>query len=83
MALGSDELDAEELADYAATLGNAADQLAATDPLPTAAATLERLWAVPTPAGLAPRRTFAWLAWPRRRRRRQRCRAVWRSTRRA
>ena len=58
VALGSDELDAEELADYAATLGNAADQLAATDPLPTAAATLERLWAVPTPAGLAPPADF-------------------------
>ena len=58
VALRSDELDAEELADYAATLGNVADQLATTDPLPSANAALDRLRSVPTPAGLVPPADF-------------------------
>jgi serine/threonine protein kinase len=58
VALRTDELDAEELADYAGTLGMVADQLAAADPLPSAVATLDRLRAVPTPAGLTPLADF-------------------------
>lgn len=54
VALRTDELDAEELADYAASLGSVADLLAAAEPLPSAAVTLDRLRAVPTPAGLTP-----------------------------
>lgn len=54
VALRTEELDAEELADYAASLGSVADQLAAAEPLPSAATTLERLRAVPAPAGLTP-----------------------------
>jgi len=54
IALRSDHLDGEELADYAASLGVVADQLAATDPLPTPAVARERLRAVPVPAGLPP-----------------------------
>lgn len=51
----SDELlDGEELADYAANLGVAADQIAAADPLMTPSAAIERLRRVAPPAGLAP-----------------------------
>lgn len=52
VALRTDELVAEELADYAGSLGALADQLAAAEPLPTPAAVLDRLRAVPPPAGL-------------------------------
>lgn len=58
VALRSDELDAEELADYAANLGIVADQLAATDPLPSTTVSIERLRAVATPVGLAPLADF-------------------------
>lgn len=54
IALRSDHLDGEELADYAASLGMVADQLATTDPLPTPTVALDRLRAVPAPAGLPP-----------------------------
>jgi hypothetical protein len=54
VALRSEVLDGEELADYAASLGVVADQLAAADPLPTPASALARLRQVPTPAGLPP-----------------------------
>jgi serine/threonine protein kinase len=54
VALRHDDLEAEELADFAANLGSVADQLAASDPLPAPATILERLRAVPTPAGLPP-----------------------------
>lgn len=54
VALRRDDLEAEELADYAADLGVAADQLASVDPLPATATVLQRLRAVPLPAGLAP-----------------------------
>jgi serine/threonine protein kinase len=54
IALRRDDLDGEELADYAASLGVVADRLAATDPLPTPAAALAQLRAVPVPAGLPP-----------------------------
>jgi hypothetical protein len=54
IALRSDDLDGEELADYAASLGVIADRLAAGDPLPTPASALAQLRAVPVPAGLAP-----------------------------
>lgn len=54
IALRTDQLDGEELADYAASLGVIADQLAASDPLPTPAAARERLRAVPVPPGLPP-----------------------------
>ena len=73
VALRTDELDGEELADYAASLGVVADQLAAADPLPTPAAALDRLR-----AGAAARRarrrspTTAWSASPRRRQRHRR-----------
>ncbi|WP_116997335.1 BREX system serine/threonine kinase PglW [Desertimonas flava] len=53
VALRTDELVAEELADYAGSLGALADQLAASEPLPTPTAVLDRLRAVPPPAGLA------------------------------
>lgn len=52
VALRSDELDAEELADYASNLGAIADQLATTDPLPPVENVRDRLRAVPAPAGL-------------------------------
>jgi len=52
VALRSDALDAEELADYAASLGVVADQLAAADPLLSPAVALERLRQVAAPAGL-------------------------------
>lgn len=51
---GDEALDGEELADYAANLGAAADQLATADPLATPAAAIERLRRVAIPAGLAP-----------------------------
>jgi serine/threonine protein kinase len=54
VALRSDALDAEELADYAASLGVVADQLAAADPLLSPAVALQRLRNVPAPTGLAP-----------------------------
>lgn len=54
VALRRDDLDGEELADYAASLGVVADQLAAADPLPTPTAALARLRDVPVPTGLAP-----------------------------
>ena len=54
VALRSDALDAEELADYAASLGVVADQLAAADPLLSPAVALERLRQVPTSTGLPP-----------------------------
>ena len=54
VALRSDALDAEELADYAASLGVVADQLAAAEQLLSPAVALERLRQVPTPAGLPP-----------------------------
>lgn len=54
IALRTDHLDGEELADYASSLGRVADQLAASDPLPTPAAALERLRSVPVPPGLPP-----------------------------
>lgn len=54
VALRSDELEAEELADYAANLGAVADQLAAADPLPSTTEVLDRLRGVSLPAGLVP-----------------------------
>src|SRR6266508_4722920 len=54
VALRSDTLEAEELADYAASLGVAADQLAAADPLLSPAMALQRLRKVPAPTGLSP-----------------------------
>ncbi|HZD67950.1 MAG TPA: BREX system serine/threonine kinase PglW [Actinomycetes bacterium] len=54
IALRSDALDAEELADYAASLGVVADQLASADPLLSPAVALQRLRHVPTPTGLPP-----------------------------
>ncbi len=54
IALRRDDLDGEELADYAASLGVVADRLAATDPLPTPAAAIAQVREVPVPAGLAP-----------------------------
>jgi serine/threonine protein kinase len=58
VALRTDELDAEELADYAATLGTVADQIAGSDPLPTPDAARDRLRSVPVPTGLAPLSDF-------------------------
>jgi serine/threonine protein kinase len=54
VVLRSDALEAEELADYAASLGVVADQLAAADQLLSPAVALQRLRQVPTPAGLPP-----------------------------
>ena len=54
VALRTEDLEAEELADYAANLGIVADQLAAADPLPLPNVVLDRLRTVPTPAGLTP-----------------------------
>jgi serine/threonine protein kinase len=54
VALRSDELDAEELADYASNLGAVADQLATTDPLPSVETVRDRLRAVAAPTGLDP-----------------------------
>jgi hypothetical protein len=54
VALRSDELDAEELADYASHLGVVADQLASADPVPPVDVVRERLRAVAAPAGLEP-----------------------------
>jgi len=54
VALRSDALEAEELADYAASLGVVADQLAAAEQLLSPGVALERLRQVPTPAGLPP-----------------------------
>jgi serine/threonine protein kinase len=54
LALRTDALDAEELADYAASLGVVADQLAAADPLLSPALALQRLRQVPAPTGLPP-----------------------------
>ncbi|MFV0309060.1 MAG: BREX system serine/threonine kinase PglW [Desertimonas sp.] len=54
VALRSDDLDAEELADYASNLGAVADQLAASTTLPSVEAARDRLRAVAAPAGLAP-----------------------------
>ena len=51
---GEDTLDGEELADYAANLGVAADQLATADPLVTPATAIERLRLIAPPRGLAP-----------------------------
>ncbi len=51
---GVDALDGEELADYAANLGVAADQIATADPLATPASAIERLRLVALPAGLPP-----------------------------
>ena len=49
-----DALDGEELADYAANLGVAADQLATADPLVTPATAIERLRLIAPPRGLDP-----------------------------
>lgn len=54
VALRSDLLDAEELADYAANLGAVADRLAASDPLPSPATVVERLREIAAPTGLSP-----------------------------
>jgi serine/threonine protein kinase len=54
IALRTEALEAEELADYAATLGTQADKLAVADPLLSPAAALVRLREVPTPVGLPP-----------------------------
>ena len=54
VALRSDLLDAEELADYAANLGAVADRLAAGDPLPSPATVVERLREIAAPTGLPP-----------------------------
>ena len=54
VALNSEELDAEELADYAANLGMVADQLASTDPMPSTTVVIDRLRSVATPTGLTP-----------------------------
>jgi serine/threonine protein kinase len=54
VALRSEALDAEELADFAASLGVAADTLAAADPLLSPAAVLDNLRRVAAPPGLAP-----------------------------
>lgn len=45
--------DGQKLADFAERLGRKADELAATDPLPTPAQVIETLKAVPVPAGAA------------------------------
>lgn len=54
IALQGEALDAEELADYAASLGRVADQLANADPLPSPAVALEQLRQVAVPVGLGP-----------------------------
>lgn len=54
IALHSEDLDAEELADYTASLGRVADELASAESLPSPAAAAERLRRVPAPAGLGP-----------------------------
>jgi hypothetical protein len=54
VALRGETLDAEELADFAASLGIAADTLAAADPLLTPAVVIEQLRQVPAPSGLMP-----------------------------
>lgn len=51
---GDDRLSGEELADYAANLGVAADQLAAADPLATPSVAIERLRRISSPPGLGP-----------------------------
>jgi serine/threonine protein kinase len=54
VALRDETLDGEELADFAASLGIAADTLATADPLLTPAAVIEQLHKVSAPQGLAP-----------------------------
>ena len=54
VALTNDDLSGEELADYAASLGAAADRLAQLDPLPGSAAAVAQLREVAPPPGLAP-----------------------------
>lgn len=54
VALYSEDLDAEELADYTASLGRVADELASFESLPSPAAAAERLRRVAAPAGLGP-----------------------------
>jgi serine/threonine protein kinase len=54
IALRSETLDGEELADYAANLGMVADRLANADPLPSPAAALDQLRQVAPPFGLPP-----------------------------
>lgn len=54
IALRTEALEAEELADYAATLGAKADQLAVADPLLSPASVLSQLRETRIPAGLAP-----------------------------
>ncbi|MGH3323649.1 MAG: BREX system serine/threonine kinase PglW, partial [Streptomyces sp.] len=51
---GTDDPTPQELADYAAALGVAADQLAEADPLPGRATVLRMLREVPAPEGMAP-----------------------------
>lgn len=51
---GSNAPTSDELAGYALALGNKADEIAATDPLPDHAAVLRDLRAVGAPAGLDP-----------------------------
>jgi len=54
VAVRTDALDGEVLADFVASLGREADLLAAADPLLGPAAVIERLRRVAPPAGLAP-----------------------------
>lgn len=54
VALRSEALDGEELADFAASLGVAADTLASVDTLRTPAAVVDQLRQVPAPPGLPP-----------------------------
>ncbi|MFH9007223.1 BREX system serine/threonine kinase PglW [Streptomyces afghaniensis] len=51
---GTDDPTPQELADYAAALGVAADRLAAEDPLPGRGTVVRTLRAVPAPEGMTP-----------------------------
>ena len=54
VALSDEELEGEELADYAASLGKEADAIAEADPLLTEQRAADQLRGVAPPAGLAP-----------------------------
>ena len=51
---GAPRVDGQKLADFAARLGRAADELAQRDPLASPARALEALQAIPVPAGVEP-----------------------------
>jgi hypothetical protein len=54
VALTNDQLDGEELANYAAALGAEADRMAVLDPLPSPTAVRDRLRTIVLPEGLPP-----------------------------